>query len=67
MQPDLFCAFQLYGTLLPAVLRVILSLQAVCGKWQAVLLPSEKEGNRLYFTVTAGPFDLSLITLDGYL
>lgn len=49
------------------VLRVILSLYAFCGKWQAALFPSEKEVNRLYFTVTAGPFDLSLITLDGYL
>lgn len=58
---------QLHRTFPPAVLRVILSLHAACGKWQAALFPSEKEVNRLYFTVTAGPFDLSLITLDGYL
>lgn len=45
---------------------MVLSLQAVCGKWQAMLFLSGKEVNRLYFTVTAGTFDLSLITLDGY-
>lgn len=59
--------WKLNRTFPPAVFRTILFVWAICGKWHAVLFPGGKEVNRLYFMVTAQPFDLSLITLDGYL